>query len=160
MKRGKAGDPAAMTEMGMKLYHERDYDGAVKYFTNAAELGDVEAHYELGVMYQRGRGVEKDEEKAIHYYEIAAIGGDPSARHNLGCYEEGNGRVDRAVKHYIIAANLGHTSSMQMLWEHYKLGNIGKEDLEATLRAHQAALVAMKSPQREEAAAAYAAYIG
>ena len=118
------------------------------------------AHYNLGVMYDLGEGVEKDKKREIHHMEEAAIGGHPWARINLGVHAWNRGRYEIAVKHYIIAANLGHTSSMQMLWEHYKLGNIGKEDLEATLRAHQAALVAMKSPQREEAAAAYAAYIG
>jgi hypothetical protein len=86
---------------------------------------------------------------------MSAIGGDPSARFNLGNHEERSGRDDRAVKHWMISANLGHTDSMKSLWEHYKLGNIGKEDLEATLRTHQAAIDAMKSPQRETADAAY-----
>jgi hypothetical protein len=40
---------------------------------------------------------------------------------------------------------------MEVLREYYAKGKITKEDLDATLRTHQAAIDAMKSPQREEA---------
>jgi TPR repeat protein len=155
MKRVEAGDAAAMVEVGVDRRCEGDYDTALQYFTDAAKLGDVEAHYHLGVMYEKGEGVEEDEEKEVYHYEMSAIGGDPSARFNLGNHEERSGRDDRAVKHWIISAKLGHIRSMEALWEHYKLGNITKQDLEATLRTHQAALDAMKSPQREAAQAAF-----
>ena len=154
MKRVKANDPAAIVHRGLYLNDEGDFDGAFEYLTKAAELGDMNAHNELGIMYEKGQGVEKDEEKAVYHYEKAAIGGDPYARNNLGCYEEINGRIDRAVKHFTIAANLGHIKSMRALWRHYAQGNISKEDLESTLRAHHAAIDAMKSQQREAAAAA------
>jgi hypothetical protein len=150
MKRVKANDPAALREMGAICYKEEDYEAAFKYNSKAAELGDVDAHYNLGCMYQGGEGVEKNEEKAAYHWEKAAIVGHPYARHTLGWYEEKNGNIERAVKHYIIAANLGHESSMKVLWQHYSLGNITKEDLEATLRTHKAAIDATKSPEREK----------
>jgi TPR repeat protein len=87
----------------------------------------------------------------VYHYEKAAIGGHPWARHNLACIEEDNGNMERAVKHFIIAANPGDEDSMKLLWQHYSAGNITKEDLEATLRTHQAALDAMKSAQRDAA---------
>ena len=62
--------------------------------------------------------------------------------------------MERAVKHWIISARLGEIDSMKALWGQYAQGNITKEDLEATLRTHQAAIDAMKSPQREAAQAA------
>jgi DNA-binding GntR family transcriptional regulator len=40
---------------------------------------------------------------------------------------------------------------MKELWKHYSAGNITKENLDATLRTHQAALDATKSEQREAA---------
>ena len=153
MKRVKANDPAALREMGTILYGEGDCDAAVEYYMKASKLGDSEAHHLLGCMYWRGEGVEKDEEKAVYRMEQAAIGGHPSARHNLGEYEWKAGRMDRAVKHFIIAANLGREDSMKTLWKHYSKGNITKEDLEVTLRTHKAAIDAMKSPQREAAEA-------
>ena len=154
MKRVQANDPAALCQMGIiKRHTEGDYDGAFEYLTKAAELGDAHAHYQLGMMYWRGDGVEKDEEKEVYHLEKAAIGGDPYARHNLGCIEHKNGNVERAVKHAIIAAKLGYEESMKALWKEFRDGNITKEDLEATLRAHQAAIDATKSPQREAAQA-------
>ena len=153
MKRVKANDPAALREMGHNRFNEGDYDGAFEYWTKAAELGDLEAHYQLGGMYWEGEGVEKEGEKAVPHLEKAAIRGHPQARHNLGYIEGLNGNFERAVKHLIIAANLGLDDSMKALWKHYSLGNIAKENLEATLRTHQAAVDEMKSPQRDAAEA-------
>ena len=153
MKRVKAHDPAALRQMGTKRYHEGDVDTAVEYWTKAAELGDMDAHYQLGHSYGEGDVVEKDAEKEVYHYEKAAMGGHPYARHNLGCIEHENGNMERAVKHFIIAANLGDDESMKMLWAQYSDGNITKEDLEATLRTHHVAIDAMKSPEREAAEA-------
>ena len=96
--------------------------------------------------------MEKDEKKELyHFLEQAAIGGNPSARYNLGIEEEGNGRMDRAVKHWIIAAKLGHDASLDALKGGYEDGLVSKEDFAAALRAHQDTIEAMKSPQREAA---------
>ena len=151
MKRIEANDPVAMTHMARKCYDEGDYDTAFEYWNKAAELGDLIAHYQLGVIYREGEGVEKDEEKAVYHWEKAAVGGDPDARHNLGVMEERNGNMNRAVKHWIIAANQGYDKSMKALWEAFKHGIITKDDLEAAIRAHEAAVDATKSPQREAA---------
>jgi hypothetical protein len=157
MKRAKANDPAAMREMGTRRHDEGDYGSAFEYWTKAAELGDVEAHFGLAGAYMDGEGVERDMKKAIYHWEKAAIGGHAVARYNLGCYENIDGRMDRAAKHHIIAANLGYDGSMKALWELYKEGWVTKEDFAATLRSHQAAVDATTSPQREAAAKADAA---
>jgi TPR repeat protein len=103
-------------------------------------------------MYWHGEGrCEEDDGKAVYHFEQAAIGGDPQARHDLGCHEELNGRSDRAVKHFIIAANLGYEASMKALLEAYKDGRITKDEYGSTLRTHQAAIEATKSSQREAA---------
>ena len=99
MKRVAGNDPVAMREMGVKHYDEGDYDGALKYWTKAAELGSAHAHYGLSLLYMQGHGVEKDEKKEVYHMEEAAIQGNPNARHNLGAYEVMNDRDERAVKH-------------------------------------------------------------
>jgi TPR repeat protein len=104
-------------------------------------------------VYRRGEGVEKDEEKEVYHLKKAAIGGQHDARYNLGHMEEENGNMERAVKHFIIAANLGDEESMKELWRHYSKGDITKEDLDATLRTHHAAIDERKSPEREAAEA-------
>ena len=114
-------------------------------------MGDADAHARLGGLYWKGDGVEEDEEKAIYHSEKAAIAGHPKARLYLANVEERAGNSERSVKHLIIGANLGCVFAMKLLWKQYSWGSITKEDLDATLRTHQAALDEMKSPQREEA---------
>ena len=151
MKRARANDPAGLFDMGSKHYKEGDYGAAFEYWTKAAALGDANAHHNLSVMYYNGEGVEKDEKKQVYHLEEAAIAGHPRARHCLGVVEEVNGHIEieRAAKHYIIAANLGDEMSMNAVTKHFCFGDITEETLEATRRTHQAALDEMKSSQRE-----------
>jgi hypothetical protein len=151
MKRVKANNPAAMCKEGATQSRKGDYIKAFDYYTKAAELGDVEAHFKLALSYQLGQGVEKNMGKEIHYMEEAAIGGHPKARYCLGCIEWENGSKDRAVKHWTIAATHGDDDSVKILTEMFKEGFVSKEDLASALRAHQAAVNATKSPQREAA---------
>eukprot|EP00986_Skeletonema_menzelii_P015044 scaffold10944_cov132-Skeletonema_menzelii.AAC.2 len=151
MKRVEANDPLAMCFMGTERCNEGDYKSAFEYWTKAAALGDVQAHFHLSTLYYDGQGVEKDEKKELHHLEEAAIGGSPHARHNLGCLEGRLGRMDRAAKHWIIAAKLGCDESLESVKDLYKNGYVSREDFAAALRGHQAAVDATKSPQREAA---------
>ena len=153
MKRIEKNDPVAMCRMGGVRYVEGDCNAAFEYWTRAVILGDIEAHYQLSSLYHKGEGVEKDEKRELHHLEQAAIRGHPAARHNLGCLEKRHGRMDRAVKHWIIAANLGNDDSLTNVKNLYEAGYVSKEDFAAALRGYQAAIAEMKSPQREEAAA-------
>jgi tetratricopeptide (TPR) repeat protein len=156
MKRIEANDPFALCQMGKRRQEEGDYKSAFEYWKKAAGLGYIESHYQLSVMYREGFGVEKDEKKHMHHLEEAAIGGHPSARHNLGVGEWNNGRIQRAAKHWIIAATLGYDRSLETLKKRYTCaGEISKEDFASALRAHQAAVDATKSSQRDEAGAAW-----
>ena len=151
MKRVKANDPIALRELGKKCHDEGDYNRAFQNFTKAAELGDIVAHYSLSVMYRKGGGVERDEKKEVYHLEEAAIGGHFLARYDLGCTEGENGRKERAMKHWIIAARLGHDDALGVVKKGYILGLVSKEEYAAALRGHQAAVDATKSKQREEA---------
>lgn len=77
---------------------------------------------------------------------------------NLGYAEWENGRFERAVNHLVIAAKLGYDydDSIKPLKQLYAAGYVSNEDFVAALRAHQAAVNATKSPQREAAARAEA----
>lgn len=152
MNRIAANDPVALQRTGSKYQNEGDYERAFEYFTRAADLGDADAHFELSLLYQNGEGVQKDEEREVYHLEEAAIRGHPDARCNLASHEwQNNERMDRAVKHLIIAVNLGHHESMQMLKELNELGSVSDDLFAVTMHTHQAAVDAMKSPQREEA---------
>ena len=153
MKRVEANDPVALCQEGLlqDIEGEGDYGTAFNYYSKAAELGDVAAHYQLATLYHNGYGVEKDRGKEIHHLEEAAIGGHPSARYNLGCDEWNNDNAERAVKHWIIAATQGYDDSIKALMNEFRSGIVSKEDLAAALRAHQIAVDSTKSPHREVA---------
>ena len=151
MLRVEADDPVALFTIGFQHFREGDNEGGVEYWTKATEFGHAEAHYALSVMYHIGDFLEKDTKKEIYHLEEAAIGGHPHARYNLGCKEVKNGRYERAVKHFIIAANLGEDNAPKELRGLFALGHASKEEYASALQGYQAAVDAMKSEQREEA---------
>jgi len=144
-KRFEANDPFALREEGRTHFVDGEYERAFEYFTKAADFGDVEAQFNLSLMYREGLGVEKDEKMELCYAEVVI----PQLDADLGAMKGENGRYDRAVKHFIIAAKLGHDDSVQRLKGMYKSGYVSKEDFASALRGHQAAVNATKSPQRE-----------
>ena len=150
-KRIEANDPIAMVQVGLGQYKNEDYQSAFEYWTKAAESDDAEAHYHLARLYHHGLGVEKDEGKMMHHWEEATIGGHPEARYELGRHEGNNGKIERAVKHWIIAATQGEDKAIKELLEAFKAGFVEKDVLAATLRAQKAAVDATKSPQRKAA---------
>ena len=151
LKRIEANDPAAMCQKGIEQFQKGDYRSAYGYLAKSAEFGYTDAHYKLAHLYRNGQGVEKDEGKEIHHLEEAAIGGHPDARFMLGGYEINDDNDERALKHWIIAANQGHDASTKALMAAFKDGLISKEDLASALRAHKAAVDATESPQRKAA---------
>ncbi len=153
--RVKANDPLALCETGKKSFDEGDHEGGIQYYVKAAALGYAEAHFNLSCMYHEGRGVEKDNKKRVYHLEEAAIGGHHLARYNLGCVENASRRIDRAGKHFIIAAKLGYDAALEHVKEGFQMGIVSKEDYEAALRGHQAAVDATKSQQRDAAAEYY-----
>mmetsp|Transcript_24863 Transcript_24863/g.37663 ORF Transcript_24863/g.37663 Transcript_24863/m.37663 type:complete len:317 (-) Transcript_24863:50-1000(-) len=156
-KRVEANDPVAISRKASKCATEGDYGSALVYGKKAAGMGDIAAHFLLSTLYSEGHGVEIDKKKERYHSEVAAIGGHPTARYNLAINALQKGgclNMERAVKHLIIAANLGCDHSIEKLKECYAAGDVNKGEFAAALRAHHAAVDAMKSPYREQAEAA------
>ncbi|MFN7098504.1 MAG: tetratricopeptide repeat protein, partial [Gammaproteobacteria bacterium] len=72
---------------------------------------DPLVHYNLGIMYANGRGVEKDYGEAARWYRKSAEQGFAQAQHSLGwMYENGHGVEKdeaKAVKWYRKSAEQG-----------------------------------------------------
>jgi TPR repeat protein len=64
---------------GEEAYENGNYQVAFEEFTKAAENGDVNAQYNMGVMYEHGHGVEQSYLKAGEWYQRAADNGHPEA---------------------------------------------------------------------------------
>ena len=58
----------------------QDYKEAVKWYTKVAEQGDVDAQYNLGLMYYNGEGVPKDLVQAYAWYDVAKANGQEKAK--------------------------------------------------------------------------------
>jgi TPR repeat protein len=83
---------------GYQSYLKGDYSAAFNEWLPLAELGDVEAQYNLGVMYDEGAGMQRDLTAAADWYRKAAEQGFMDAQTNLGImYYHGQGVArDRA----------------------------------------------------------------
>ena len=63
-----------------------------KEMLQAAEQGNADAQFNLGVMYNNGQGVRQDYTQAVQWYRKAAEQGDAKAQYNLGAmYANGLG---------------------------------------------------------------------
>ena len=62
--------------------------------------------------------------------------------------------MDRTLKHHMIAAGLGDNDSLEKIKQLFMNGHASKDDYAKALQVYQAYLVEIKSPQRDEAAAA------
>lgn len=84
-------------------------------YRNAAEQGDAAAQYNLGIMYDHGRGVPQDSTQAALWYRKAAEQGYAPAQSNLGAaYHEGQGvpqNYAQAVAWYRKAAEQGDATA-------------------------------------------------
>ena len=98
----------------------------VSKYQKAAEQGNAEAQFNLGLCYKRGKGVTKDDAKAVYWYSKAANQGYALAQHNLGlCYKRGEGVTKdyaKAVYWYSKAANQGYALAQHNLGLCYKRG--------------------------------------
>lgn len=79
-------------QKGIDAYKNNDYDTAFKAFSILASQGNDGAQYNLGVMYSKGHGTEKDDVAALKWFRKAAEQGNNQAQNNLGyMYEHGQG---------------------------------------------------------------------
>jgi TPR repeat protein len=85
----------------------------------AANGGDPDAQYELGLRYVSGQGVEEDHVKALAWYKKAASGGNVQAMTNIGViYQTGDGvekNQSEAVKWFRQAADRGDQGALKAL---------------------------------------------
>jgi hypothetical protein len=104
---------------GYQSYLKGDYKAAFEEWLPLAELGDAEAQYNLGVMYDQGASVDRDLGKAASWYRKAAEQGFLDAQTNLGMmYYRGEGVSSdstEAARWLRLAADKGDTEAAALL---------------------------------------------
>ena len=154
--RVKKKDPDAIQTLGQKYFYglgglQKDIRKAIELFTEAAELGSIQALFNLGCACVPGVGVEKDMTKTLQFWTKAAMQGHVESRHNLGHHEVKMKNKHRAVRHLMISAKMGHKESIEMIKELFLAGLAMKEQYAEALKGYQDAVEEMKSHDRDEA---------
>jgi TPR repeat protein len=116
-------DAAGMGRTGSKVRARKkipspDRRQARERWAGVAEHGDAEARFHLGVMHEKGLGLEQDPKKAISLYRLAARQGEPCAQLAMGRLLEKSSLED-AISWYQKAALQGQAEA------HFALGRLG-----------------------------------
>jgi len=74
----------ADTPAGLAAFKSKDYQRAYKEWKAAADAGQAEAQFDLGVLYAQGLGVRRDLTEAAFWYRRAAEQGNAEAEFALG----------------------------------------------------------------------------
>lgn len=108
-----------------------------------AQGGDALAMYEVGRMYERGRGIDQDMSKAAEWYKKASDKGQQEARARLGIlYLEGLGverNVNKAAELLLSAAKAGVSSAQYYLAAMYEQGDGMPRDEQQAIQWYKAA---------------------
>jgi TPR repeat protein len=130
------GAPAQDLEAAKKAFMLGDYATAHALWSQAAADGDPEAMNNLGILYNKGLGVERDIEAAARLYLQAANLGFPNAQFNLANLHYNGDGLKRdyaeAARWYLAAAQGGHALAQLYLAEMYETGQgIARDEAEA-----------------------------
>jgi TPR repeat protein len=126
-------DPKAMTLVGEILANglgvKPDEKRAAYWYGRAAEAGDREANYALGLLHLQGRGVARDRAEAAKRFRSAAEQGHPAAAYNLALlYTEGQvvpRAVGEAIRWFTAAAEQDVADAQHTLAILYRDGDDG-----------------------------------
>ena len=70
-----------LKEMALNYYNAHKFTEAAKYFKIAAENGDADSQYSMGVLFKNGLGVAQNFIEAAKYYYLAEQGAQQNDRH-------------------------------------------------------------------------------
>jgi uncharacterized protein len=94
-------------------------DEQLQKYLAKAQAGDVDAQYNIGIMYYHGEGVAKDHDQALKWFHLAAEQNDAEAQFNLGfMYGKGEGTPKNhraSMEWFQKAASQGHSGAHEIL---------------------------------------------
>lgn len=125
------GGARAADEAAWQAFLAANYSQALASFLPAAQAGDADAQYAIGVMYSQGKGVPEDLAEAVRWYRLAAERGHDKAAFNLGFLlfqgyadRAGNEHQDaaEALKWLAISGERGNAMAQALVGEMYLEG--------------------------------------
>ncbi len=100
--------PAEIYQFALVHHWRGQVERAAELHHQAAELGDLDAQFELYIYYAQGVGVAQDAAQSDAWLNRAAAGGHPRAVFNLGANAARAGDFATAAVHYRKAATAGN----------------------------------------------------
>lgn len=89
---GEDAQALAHFDAGIAAYEAKNLPLAYQEFLAAAEQGHADSQFNVGLMHEKGIGIDKDEKEAVVWYGKSAAQGNSAAQYNLGVfYENGLG---------------------------------------------------------------------
>jgi len=127
----------------------------INQYSHAAEAGDPEAQFEMGVLHQYGRGVPQDLGRAVALYRKAAEQGHLGAQSNLGIlYASGLGiprDYSEALKWFTRAAEQGNSFAQNNLCRLYSFGEGVPQDYVIAYMWLDLSIEGLEGKEREKA---------
>jgi hypothetical protein len=128
--------PLAAFSAGDYIWEEK-----FKKLMPAAEAGDLDAQYDVGEMYQRGRGVVKNMSEAFNWYLKSAKQGNTKGSYRVGvAYLKGKGvqkDPQKAFEWLSKSADAGYERAFFYLGEMYEKGTGVTQDYDKALSWYQ-----------------------
>ncbi len=132
-----SGSTTGKSKLGILLYagvlDKPDYENALSLLSDAAELGEKEAQFYLGLMYDWGRGINQNSAKAAEWFHKSAAQGFLLAENLLGSYYvQGRGveqNIDKGIELMEKAAAGGIVYAYNYLGDVYFQDKYGRKNL-------------------------------
>jgi len=124
---------------GNAYYNNGDYAQAVVWYQKAANKGESQAQYELGLVYMSGEGVSKNYNEGVSWLKKAAEQGHAQAQYNLSlAYYKGNGVAKsstQSINWLTKSAEKGYEKAQNELGKTYRDGDEGvSKDLKQSIK--------------------------
>ena len=123
-------------ENGRAAYDIGDFDKAMAIWAPAAESGDADSQYGMGLLYSEGIVVPMDDAQALKWFGLAAEEGHGEAQYKLGVMHANGWGVPmseaEAMKWYKLAAENGVVAAQVSLGTMYQNGfSVEQDKIEA-----------------------------
>lgn len=121
---------------GRAAYDVGNFEKSLAVWAPAAESGDADSQYGMGLLYSEGMVVPMDDIQALKWFGLAADQGHGGAQYKLGVMHANGWGVpmneDEAMKWYKLAAENGVTAAQVSLGTMYQNGfSVEQDKIEA-----------------------------
>ena len=133
----ESGDLMSQFLTGRRYLEIEDFDNAFPWFKRAAARGHVGALFNLGTMYARGDGVERNHYQSVQCFTLAASKGDAGSLLGLSIAAQyGHGmeqNADEANKLLLTAVKKGYPPAIHNLAIQYLNGDGMPKDVDKAI---------------------------